>query len=240
MINSLQPPRHDRGLTLVLPGIDSAHAIHAGTVSGLRHGGVQHHIEVHDWTTGLSPLLLVHLRSTRRHERQSTLLAEKIVAYQREFPGRPVNLVAHSAGAGIALQALEKLPEEHSVDRLIMLSSAVSPHYPLLPALRKTRCGVWNYWSYGDVPLAMAGTTIAGTYDGFHTPSAGAVGFVRPHKLTVEEHRLLAQKFFDRPYSCDMLSRGNLGGHFGGLSYLFARQELACILQEKDAFSPHK
>ena len=112
MMNFTSAERRDEGYTLVLPGIEGAHVAHAGFVSGLKSGGVPSEIEVCDWTTGTPALVLVHLRYEERNRRQAELLAEKIVNYQDEYPGRPVNLVGHSGGGGMVLLTLEALPKE--------------------------------------------------------------------------------------------------------------------------------
>jgi pimeloyl-ACP methyl ester carboxylesterase len=218
----LQPKYRDRGLTLLLPGIDAPHAVHAAALAGLQAGGVRHQLEVHDWTTGLAPLMLVHLRSTDRHKEQAVRLATRIMAYRQAYPQQPLNLVAHSGGCGVVLLAAEYLPPEVQVTRMVLLAPAVSARRDLTAALAHSELGVWNYWSRGDVPLAFLGTTVAGTFDGRHAPSAGAIGFRPP--------RVLAHKYHDRPWNLQQFAQGHAGGHFGALSYFFMRDELAPLL----------
>lgn len=239
MINFQSAERRDHGYTMVLTGIEGAHVGHAGFVGGLKAGGVPSDIEVCDWTTGTPALMLVHLRYEGRNRRQAERLAEKIVKYQDEYPGRPVNLIGHSGGGGMTLLTLEALPKDRQVDSAILLAAAISPDYDLRGVLPKVERGIWNYSSVvGDAPLLVAGTTAFGTIDGKHGPSAGAIGFRLPANATAAERRLYQTRLIERPYRPHMALRGNLSGHFGPLNYLFARNELAPILKGADYSRP--
>lgn len=230
-INFKSAERRDQGYTLVLTGIEGAHVGHAGFVAGLKSGGVPSEIEVVDWTTGTPALMLVHLRAQNRNRRQAEQIAAKIVQYQDEHPGRPVNLIGHSGGGGMTLMALEALPPQRQVDSAILLAAAISPDYDLAPVLTKMQRGIWNYSSIGDAGLLGVGTTAFGTMDGKHRPAAGAVGFRLPEGAGAVERRLYSEKLFERPYRPRMAINGNLSDHFGCLNPLFARNELAAILR---------
>src|SRR5947209_1465530 len=123
------------GLVLVLPGIEGTGPVNQGIAAGLGDAGVPAAIRVHDWTTGLWPLLLFHLRARRRNRRQAQALAGLIVRYQDAFPGRPVSLVGHSGGAALAVWTLEALPPQRTVSTAVLLGPALSHAYPLGPAL---------------------------------------------------------------------------------------------------------
>ncbi len=143
-----------------------------------------------------------------------------------------MNLVGHSGGGGMALLTLEALPKERKVDSAILLAAAISPNYDLRGVLPKVERGIWNYSSLvGDSPLLVAGTTTFGTIDGKHTPSAGAIGFQLPKNATAADRRLYDTRLIEGPYRPRMALRGNLSGHFGPITYLFARNELAPILR---------
>jgi len=237
LINFQSAERRDHGYTLVLTGIEGAHVGHAGLVQGLKSGGVPSEIEVVDWTTGTPALMLVHLRYEGRNRRQAAALVEKIVNYQDQYPGRPVNIIGHSGGGGMTLLTLEALPRDRRVDSAILLAAAISPQYDLRPVLPKVERGIWNYSSVlGDSPLLMAGTTVFGTIDGRHMPSAGAVGFALPANATAADRQLYAAKLFERPYHPKMALQGNLSDHYGCMSFLFARNELAPLLISSQPF----
>jgi pimeloyl-ACP methyl ester carboxylesterase len=232
LMNFKSAERRDHGYTLVLTGIEGAHVGHAGLVSGLKSGGVPSEMEIVDWTTGMPPLMLVHLRYDGRNRRQAEQIAEKIVQYQDEYPGRPVNLIGHSGGGGMTLLTLEALPADRQVDSAILLAAAISPDYDLRPVLPKVERGIWNYSSLlGDGPLLIAGTTAFGTIDGKHTPAAGAVGFRLPQNASTFDRHMYSDKLFERPYRLRMALNGNLSDHYGPMNFLFARNELAPILR---------
>jgi hypothetical protein len=96
------PARRAHGLAVVLPGVEGRGPLNWSIAHGLADGGFPGAVLVHDWTTGLWPLLLFHLRASRRNRRQASLIAETVLAYQDAYPGRPVYLVGHSGGAALA------------------------------------------------------------------------------------------------------------------------------------------
>ena len=127
MMNFRSVERRDHGYTLVLTGIEGPHLGHVGFVGGLKSGGVPSEIEIVEWTTGTPALMLVHLRYESRNRRQAEQIAAKIVEYQDQYPGRPVNLIGHSGGGGMVLLTLEALPPDRKIDCAILLAAAISP-----------------------------------------------------------------------------------------------------------------
>ena len=155
------PERLDQGFTVVLPGIEGKSVFNSNIAQGLIHGGVKSAVEVHDWTTGHLPLFLVHLRHIERNRDEARKLAQIIVEYQDRYPDRPVYLVGHSGGGGMALLTLEALPPDRKVTGVILLAVAVSRTFDLREALSKTERGIWNFYSPGDLVFLVAGTTLA-------------------------------------------------------------------------------
>ncbi len=233
LVRPIQVKNWDKGYTIILPGIESRHLLHRDLALGLHDGGVHGTIEIYDWTTGLPPLMLLHLRGWDRNQRQAQIIAHKIVDYQNRYPDRPVHLIGHSGGGGIVLLTLEELPEERQVDTAIILNAAISPKFDLRHALRQTRCGLWNFSSMiGDSPLLISGTTIAGTIDGRQSPAAGAVGFFRPANASQRDTLLYESKLHEMPYRLKYLLHSNFGGHYGTMTRSFAAKEIAPILVE--------
>ena len=224
--NSLSSDRLDKGLTIILPGIEGKNMTSGNIARGLEWGGVKTAIGIHDWTTGIPPLLLVHLRDSKRHLEQATLIASEIVVYQEKYPGRPVFLVGHSGGGGIALMTLEQLPADHPITAVLLLAPGISPEYPIDSVLAKTERGIWNYYSPLDVPVLVVGTTIAGTLDGKQSPSAGAVGF----KHQEPDPAFTGPRLTQVVYSPRMLMQGNAGGHLGWTVPSFVSRTLAPVI----------
>ena len=97
--------------------------------------------------------------------------------YQDNHPGRPVYVVGHSGGGGVAVFTAESLPDGRKIDGLVLLSASISKGYDLHKALANCRRGIINYYSSRDVGLLGVGTTLMGNVDGGHGPSAGLKGF---------------------------------------------------------------
>jgi pimeloyl-ACP methyl ester carboxylesterase len=123
------------------------------------------------WTQGG---VLRDLRGRGGHQDHGRRLADSVVAWRKANPQGRVCLVAHSAGAAVALAAAESLPAG-SVDRIVLLAPAVSRDYPLGQALACSREGIDCYYSSRDgVNLGVA---LAGSTDGRFLSVAGRTGF---------------------------------------------------------------
>jgi len=218
--------RMAKGCVFVLPGIQGKSPLEFAIARGLNEGGVESAIKIHDWTTGCWPLFLFHLRASFWHRRAAQKLAANIVAYQTEFPNRPVTIVGHSGGGGLSLMTAELLDKNRPIDRLVLLAPAVSPYYDLAPAIARTRSGIANIYSPFDCFLLGIGTIVAGSMDGWHTVAAGMCGFRLPKSL--EEAPQVQQKRF----SPRMLKSWNGGGHFGCVNRVFVANMIAPIICE--------
>lgn len=222
--------RLDRGYTIILPGIEGTSYLNHNLARGLRDGNWPGAIEVYDWTAGSVLLFPVTLRALDRNRHQAEKIADKIVDYQKDHPGRPVHIIGHSGGGGIAVLALEALPADHRITSAILLAPAISPDYDLRRAMRRTEHGVWNFYSRHDVGFLKAGTTVMGTIDGEHTAAAGAVGFRVPYGLDEQGRRLYATHLRQQPYSRKMAHAGHTGSHTGWAHPRFAAEWLAPVM----------
>ena len=226
----LTPQRLEHGYTIVVVGVNGDNMLSAGLAPGLVEGGYPGAVEVVDWTTGYWPLFIYHLRAETRHEEFARQIAGKIVQYQTAYPGRPVNLVGYSAGAVVAVEAIEALPRGVRIDRAVLLAGAISPLYNLQTALARSRDGVVSYYQTQDVVALWAGTTLAGTADGTHLPSAGAVGFWTPLGANDEVRHLYRDQLVQIAYDPRMALCGNLGGHFQCVGRKFVAQWISPTL----------
>jgi hypothetical protein len=143
---------------------------------------------------------------------QGSRLAAKILERKKAEPGRRVVLVGHSAGAAVALAAGDILPPD-SVDRVILLSPAVSTGYNLRPTLRAAREGVDVFCSKKDWVALGFVTRVVGTADRQWGPTAGRHGFqLKGACSPAEADTGRLRQYF---WSPDLAWTGNTGGHHG-------------------------
>ncbi|MHC4294423.1 MAG: hypothetical protein ACYSTL_02435 [Planctomycetota bacterium] len=170
--------RLQRGLVIVLPGIEGRGPINEAICKGLDDGGVDWAIELHDWTSPLG--LLYNLRAEDDNHRKASRVAWRITRYRWDYPNRPVMLIGQSGGAAIAVWAAEALLPGQQIAGVILLAASISPRYPLELTLENSERGVLNFHSPHDWVLLGLGTALVGTMDGEHTASAGQSGFEVP------------------------------------------------------------
>jgi pimeloyl-ACP methyl ester carboxylesterase len=203
----------EHGLVILLPGIDGRSGYSEAACRALcRDGFDEMSVELRDWTSPLGAFF--NQTAEGRNRAVAASIAERIVEYHREFPGRPVFLVGHSGGTAIAVWTAEALPDDEQVEGLVLLASSLSPGYDLSTALARTRGGIVSFNSPHDMALLGAGTTILGTMDGRHCPSAGMAGFEvldRPGY----------QKLFQIAWDSAMTEHDNGGDHFGCMAERF-------------------
>ena len=217
--------RMDHGLVVILPGIEGCSTINDGIARGLVAANIRHAVCIRDWRR-YRPWSPLHMVSLKHNRQQAALLAEQILTYQQEFPGRPIHLIGHSAGAGMALFILEALPEQVQIDSVILLAAAVSRSFPVDSVLSKTRDGIWNFYSPLDFPTVGIGTAVFGTMDRRHSVSAGALGFDVKHARDCSGPLLRQVR-----YRWRMAESWNFGGHFGWTNAAFVRRHLAPIVR---------
>lgn len=224
--------RMSRGLAVILPGIEGRSNFNIDLAKGLDQGGVDSGIEIFDWNTPIPAGALINLTAYDRNRDQARRLARRIMNYQDAYPGRPVHLVGHSGGGGMAILTLETLPRDRKVTAVLLLAAAISPDHNLTRALHRTEYGIFNYYSRGDVGYLQIGTSFFGTIDRDYGPAAGAVGFNIPSGGDArEEYRKLHQI----AYSQKMARYGHGGGHIGWTARPFVREYLAPLIREQQS-----
>jgi pimeloyl-ACP methyl ester carboxylesterase len=112
--------------------------------------------------------------------RKSADLANEIRELREREPNRRVYLIGHSAGSAVVVHAAELLPPG-SIERIILLSPALSPTYDLTKALRATKRQIVAFNSRYDPALHC--TSLFGTADRVYCTSAGVKGFTQPAYL---------------------------------------------------------
>ncbi|HWL94859.1 MAG TPA: hypothetical protein VNT79_15175 [Phycisphaerae bacterium] len=218
--------RLERGLVVVLPGVEGPSPWNRNIARGLDRGGVNCGIEVYDWGTKIPGGFLINLTSHTRNERMAKKVSRHLQRYMCKYPDRQVHVVGHSGGAAIALMAVGQLPKDCPVESVTLLGVALSPAYDLRPALARTRSHIYNCYSQRDCLLLGPGTRIAGTIDRQYCEAAGKVGFELPEDMTESDSRLYA-KLRQREWHEDLLRLGNDGGHAGWTHPRFVQHWIA-------------
>jgi pimeloyl-ACP methyl ester carboxylesterase len=225
----LNHERLDAGLVLCLDGVGGYDWLPRLLRRGLDRGGVKAAIVIYHWSIGPLGLWVADLLLRRRNRRAARALARTIAAYQQWKPGRPVTVIGHSAGGAMAAWVLEALPAGCLVERALLLAPALAPSYNLGPAARGVQGNLYVTHSPLDVALLAVGTTVFGTMDGRHTPSAGLTGFRLPDELGDEDRAAYAKV---RQIRCRpaMARDGHFGDHMGCTSTRFSKRVLAPIV----------
>ncbi len=174
----LTEDRLNNGLVIILPGIEGHSRLNENIRSGLVAGGIFRGMPIETWGRPVplvGPLITQvdflgnHLAGAR--------IARIITKYQDKYPDRPVYVVGHSGGGGVAVFTAEAMPEDRKLDGLILLSASISSAYDVKKALSHCRNGIVNFYNKGDAGVLGLATTVLGNVDGIHGPSAGLIGF---------------------------------------------------------------
>jgi pimeloyl-ACP methyl ester carboxylesterase len=232
------PNRLSRGYTIILPGIEGRSYLNESIAFGLKDGGVPGGLEIYDWTVGGASTWLLNLRWTSHNEKEAARIALKIKNYQDMYPGRPVSIIGHSGGGGMAVLALEHLAPEHKIDSVILLAPALTPDYDLRKALTRTRSGIWNYYSKYDVGFLQVGTYTFGNMDGGHARAAGAVGFVKPWGMDRHGHEVYDRLLHQQEFTPQMAESGHYGLHTTWAKRAFVSKWLAPIVRTSYTEAP--
>ena len=124
---------HAKPYLLHLPGIGGHRPIDDLLTAGIEKGGLDASVEIYDWTEN-NPGLTA-LTSFNQNHHEAEIIAQRITKIYRADPSRRIIVSGHSGGAGVAIWALEKLPDDVHIDTLVMLAAALSPQYDLSAAL---------------------------------------------------------------------------------------------------------
>ena len=197
---------------------------------GLRAGKYRGSIEVFAWQAVLGGTLRDML-DRGRNESEARRLAERIEHYMDEFPGRRVNIIALSAGTGIATWALEALPSKYHVGTVVFLGSALSRDYDLSLALQRIDGYLYAFYSDRD-PLLKYGLLLTGSVDRESTEAAGLCGFSPPTTASQQQQRLYADRLRLCPYRSEYKRYGYYGLHADSTSPRFVAKVICPLLSE--------
>lgn len=213
----------DQLVVLHLPGIGGHLRIDDMLILGLQQGKITGPAEIYDWTHG-NPGVPA-LAGIERNRAEARRISQHILELTRVDKDRRMILTSHSGGTGMAIWALEDLPDDVSIDTLLMVASAISPEYDLSKALKHVRGHAYALNSTYDWVLGL-GTRGFGTIDRLQSPSAGYAGFVMPAGADAAQYAKLVQIQYDPGW----FVLGNLGNHIGAMNPLFARTMIAPLI----------
>jgi pimeloyl-ACP methyl ester carboxylesterase len=209
---------------LHLPGIGGLMRIDKLLTGGLKTGGLGGaDVIVYDWTSG-NPGLAA-LGAIQRNKEEAKKIARMIEQRVRAHPQTRIVITGHSGGSGLAVWALEELPDDVQVDTLVMLAPALSPNYDLSRALRHVKNKAYAFNSEYD-PVLGPGTRTFGTIDRIMTNAAGRVGFEKPVGADDQQYAKLVQIPYDRGF----MLLGNIGDHIGPMMPRFAAKVIAPLI----------
>jgi len=146
--------------------------------SGLRKAGFAGTVERFEWSSLLGPLP-DHVTAGANHPKVAEL-ADRITQLRRARPDCKIVLIGLSAGTGIIVNALERLPTDVTVDHVVLLSPSVSDGHNLSEALKHIDGRLYATSSPHDALLAAASS--AGMERG---RPAGRKGFKIPRDLDI-------------------------------------------------------
>ncbi len=177
----LTEDRLNNGLVVILPGIEGYSSLNEDIRRGLLSAGMNYAMPIHSWGRPIPVAGVLFNQVDFIGNRLAGVgVANMVTDYQDSYPGRPVYIVGHSGGGGVAVFAAEAMPDGRQVDGLILLSASISSAYNLTKALNHCRQGIVNFYNRGDTTLLGVGTSVIGNVDGTHGPSAGLIGFDWP------------------------------------------------------------
>ena len=193
--------RQQRGLVVILPGIEGEGANAHGIRDGLVKAGAPYAIMIHPWGWPVPGLgMMLNQTDGIGNRAAGKRVAQVIADYQDHNPGQPVYVIGHSGGGGVAVFTAEGMPDGKRVDGLILLSASISANYDLSKALGKCRRGIANFYSVRDGILPAC--SVVGCVDGTIAPAAGLGGF-----------RKNFPRLYQVGWNSGMQSAGNYGGH---------------------------
>jgi hypothetical protein len=211
------------GIVFVVGGVGGFDLLGSGAQWALPKAGIKHEIKEFCWTHGTGRVFR-DLQDHRHLMSKAVELADEVRKIKEETPDRPVYLVGKSGGAGLVLAAAEQLPPA-TLERIILLSAAVSTTYDLRPAFRATKCEIVSFYSIYDNVILDWGTTTFGTIDRYYVPSAGCKAFTIPKDLSADDQALY-DRLVEIPWKPAMIPTGYWGGHLGTSMPAFVAKEV--------------
>lgn len=204
------------GKTFYLDGAGNWGFGAAEVPQGLKDAGYQGDVEIYLWTTSFTPL--IDQLNMPAAKLRASALAQRIKKYRKQFPNNELNVIALSAGTGVAIWAVEELDSDTHINNLILLGSSLSHDYDASKALANMDGNIYAYHSEHD--LVLAGVRVVGTIDGKRgVDSVGLVGLRAPSGM--------AGRVINIPWSRRYVQYGWTGSHTDCTTRKFVKSILA-------------
>jgi hypothetical protein len=230
-ITSHKLPTEPRGIVLVVDGAGGYQEAPRAVIAAVKESGLPLYVRSFDWTLG-NNMGVADMTDTANARAQAYRLAGEIRSYRLSYPNTPIQVIAHSAGAMVALESTQWLAPD-SVHRIILLAPAVSTDYDLRRALGTTRLGVDVFSSRRDRFYLGLGVAMVGTADGkLGVPAAGRVGFDTSRNSPSDP--LLLARLRQHPWDRSANWTGNVGNHSGTLQPGFLKAYVLPLLTEPE------
>lgn len=196
--------------------------------AGLGEGGYPGYVEVFTWQG------MTHAgdqMNLSRNREKAAELASLIRRYARSYPAQEINIIALSAGTGIATFALEYLPESVRVNDVVFLGCSLSSVYDMTRSLKRISGELYVIYSPTDRVLRDL-VWYTGTVDRSDAAQgvAGMEGFRLPEAIQ-NDTRLLYEKIHNIPYRAEFAEADFEGGHTGATARRFVRRYLAPLMR---------
>jgi pimeloyl-ACP methyl ester carboxylesterase len=218
------PPRTG-DVILFSPGVAGDGPWFSRLRGGLRQGGIDRPMVSIHWGAP-PPLFMFNYTDTSIHDTAEREMAERILAARKNDPTRQIDLIGHSAGCGVVLGALRRLPAEVRVRTVILLAPSVSPQYDLHASLDHVDSVIHAFISDRDTVFLKWRDSHFGGYDNIKSPAAGYAGFDLSNLDPAHRAKLI-----EHLYQPEWKDLGNDGGHIGATASGFAAKVLAPLLK---------
>ncbi|HEX4056671.1 MAG TPA: alpha/beta hydrolase [Tepidisphaeraceae bacterium] len=208
---------------IVVPGIGGDGQVYAQIVHSLHDHGSTDCLRVWDWGSSY-PVFVISISSRIWHYISENHLANQIIQWRTDHPHSRIVLIAHSAGAGVVMGALARLPHSIQVGPIILLAPSLSPDFDLRPALKHASV-IHVFYSPEDDFWQGFGPIVFGTYDHAHRSGAGRKGFTLLGLSPADKARVI-----QHPYEKDWSALGVRGGHFDWMAEPFVAAVLKPLI----------
>jgi hypothetical protein len=218
--------RLNKGLVVILPGIEGPSPLNMSIRKGLYDGGVPYAISIYNWPSGIPGF--AYAFSENQCEKRADELAWTIRRYRAEHSGCPVFVVGHSAGAGIAVLTAEHMQASEPLTGVVALAPPLSPEYDVTRALAGSGNRLCCCSDAHDVFLKGL-IAFGRNVDGTKGATAGQDGFALPASASAGRREAFSHLRQIR-WDSSMSQYGNHGGHFGWTSPPWVAATIAPIL----------